>query len=246
MLVAPVFDRATPPGPAPRTGKWLLFLISVLAWLAPSCTAQNSSPIVEDKGWKLVWSDEFDGPDGSPVDRSKWVVETGGEGWGNEELEYYTDRSANVFLRNGNLVVRALKEKYPLADPRARNYTSGRLKTFGKFSRAYGRFEARIKLPFGQGMWPAFWMLGDDIETAGWPGCGEIDVMENVGKEPSTIHGSIHGLGIPETWASRRRIRCPAGSAWQTTFIFSPWNGVTTRSIFMWTRQCTQSARALI
>jgi len=117
---------------------------------------------VDDKGWKLVWSDEFDGPDGSPVDRSKWVVETGGEGWGNEELEYYTDRSANVFLRNGNLVIRALKDRYPLADPKARNYTSGRLKTLGKFSRAYGRFEARIKLPFGQGMWPAFWMLGDD------------------------------------------------------------------------------------
>lgn len=195
VLVASVFDLATPSVPAHRTRKWLLFLLALLVWAPLLCTGQNSSPIPRDKGWELVWSDEFNGPDGSLVDPSKWVVETGGEGWGNEELEYYTDRAANVFLRNGNLVIRALKEKYPVADSKARNYTSGRLKTFGKFSRAYGRFEARIKLPFGQGMWPAFWMLGDDIEKAGWPSCGEIDVMENVGQEPSTIHGSIHGPG---------------------------------------------------
>ncbi len=176
--------------------RWrLLFLLALTTGVALVCRAQNPPSALKDEGWKLVWSDEFDGPDASPVDRSKWVLETGGEGWGNEELEYYTDRAANVFLRGGNLVIRAVAEKFPQSDPKARNYTSARLKTQGKFSQTYGRFEARIKIPFGQGMWPAFWMLGDDIEKAGWPGCGEIDIMENIGKEPSVIHGSIHGPG---------------------------------------------------
>jgi len=195
VLVASGSDPAGSPVLAHRTRKRLPALLALLAGAALVCNAQNPSPILKDKGWKLVWSDEFNGPDGSPVDRSKWVLETGSEGWGNEELEYYTDRPANVFLRKGNLVIRALNKKYPESDPKAGNYTSGRLKTFGKFSQTYGRFEARIKVPFGQGMWPAFWMLGDDIEKAGWPGCGEIDIMENVGKEPSMIHGSIHGPG---------------------------------------------------
>jgi len=130
------------------------------------------------------WSDEFNGPDGSSVDRNKWVVETGGEGWGNQELEYYTDRSENVGMHDGSLVIRALEENYTGPDGVKRNYTSARLKTFGKFSQTYGRFEARIKIPYGQGMWPAFWMLGDDIDKVGWPACGEIDIMENIGKEP--------------------------------------------------------------
>ena len=175
--------------------KLLPVVIALVAGTALVCHAQNAPPILKDKGWKLVWSDEFNAVDGSGVDRSKWVLETGSGIWGNEELEYYTDRSANVFLRDGNLVIRALNEKYPPSDPKAQNYTSGRLKTFGKFSQTYGLFEARIKVPFGQGMWPAFWMLGDDIGKIGWPGCGEIDIMENIGKEPSMIHGSIHGPG---------------------------------------------------
>jgi beta-glucanase (GH16 family) len=141
----------------------------------------------------LVWSDEFNGPNGSPVDRSKWVPETGGDGWGNHELEYYTDRVENASVHDGNLVVKAISEKYTGPDGVTRNYTSARLKTLGKFSQIYGRFEARIKIPYGQGMWPAFWMLGDDIEKVGWPACGEIDIMENIGKEPGTVHGSLHG-----------------------------------------------------
>jgi beta-glucanase (GH16 family) len=146
-------------------------------------------------GWKLVWSDEFNGPDTSPVDTTKWVSESGGNGWGNQELEYYTTRPENAFQQGGNLVIKVLQEKYTGADGVARDYTSARLKTLGKFSQKYGRFEARIKIPQGQGIWPAFWMLGDNIGKIGWPKCGEIDIMENIGKEPATVHGTIHGPG---------------------------------------------------
>ena len=146
--------------------------------------------------WRLTWSDEFNGPNGSGVDSSKWVVEVGGKGWGNQELEYYTSRRENAHIQDGNLVIEARRENYTGTDGVSRNYTSARLKTAGKFSQAYGRFEARIKLPVGQGMWAAFWMLGDDTEKTRWPACGEIDIMENIGKEPSIVHGSIHGPGF--------------------------------------------------
>ncbi len=144
----------------------------------------------------LVWSDEFDGPSGALVDAGKWVFEVGGNGWGNQELEYYTDRPRNASLNGeGALAVQALRETYAGPDGVTREYTSARLKTQGKFEQAYGRFEARLKVPRGQGLWPAFWMLGNDIGASGWPLCGEIDVMENIGREPSTVHGTIHGPG---------------------------------------------------
>lgn len=143
--------------------------------------------------YTLSWSDEFSGPDGSAPDSSKWTYETGGNGWGNNELEYYTSRPQNVQLHGGNLVITAQEETYLGADGVKRNYTSARLKTQERFSQAYGRFEARIKIPAGQGVWPAFWMLGNNIGSVGWPTCGEIDIMENIGKEPGTIHGSLHG-----------------------------------------------------
>jgi beta-glucanase (GH16 family) len=137
-----------------------------------------------------VWHDEFDGPAGSPPSAANWVFELGGNGFGNNELEYYTDRPENAALDGqGMLVITARKESYMNHD-----YTSARLKTQGKFEHRYGRFEARLRIPKGQGMWPAFWMLGNDI-GAGWPGCGEIDIMENVGKEPAQIHGTLHGPG---------------------------------------------------
>jgi beta-glucanase (GH16 family) len=145
------------------------------------------------KGYTLVWSDDFRGPDGTSPDSSKWTYDIGGNGWGNNELEYYTNRTQNAQIKSGNLVITAQKEIYTGADGVMRNYTSARLKTQGFFSQAYGRFEARIKIPAGQGMWPAFWMLGNDIATIGWPKCGEIDIMENIGKEPATVHGSLHG-----------------------------------------------------
>ena len=157
--------------------------------------AEAQAPQSATSIWKMVWSDEFNGPDGSPVDSSKWVSETGGGGWGNNELEYYTNRLENAFQQDGNLVIKVLQEKYVGSGDATRNYTSARLKTQGKFSQAYGRFEARIKIPRGQGIWPAFWMLGDDIDKPGWPDCGEIDIMENIGKEPGLVHGTIHGPG---------------------------------------------------
>jgi beta-glucanase (GH16 family) len=145
--------------------------------------------------WRLVWSDEFDGPRGSAVDSSKWSFDIGGNGWGNNELETYTSRAANSHLEGGRLVIRVLKETFTGPDKITRNYTSARLLTRDKFSQTYGRFESRIRIPYGKGIWPAFWMLGDNIDTAHWPNCGEIDIMENIGKEPSIVHGTFHGPG---------------------------------------------------
>jgi beta-glucanase (GH16 family) len=167
---------------------------SILLLLCTSAATQTSTPPPR-AGWTLAWSDEFNAPNDSPVDSSKWVLESGGNGWGNQELEYYLARPQNAFQQDGNLVIKVLEEKYTGPDGMTRNYTSARLKTQGKFSQKYGRFEARIKIPYGQGIWPAFWMLGDDIEKKGWPKCGEIDIMENIGKEPAMVHGTIHGPG---------------------------------------------------
>ena len=172
----------------PVSGVTFLFLFFL-------CGAHAQQSPTDRPGWKLVWSDEFNATDGSPVDSSKWVSETGGNGWGNQELEYYTARPNNAIQKSGNLVITAIREKFTGADGVSRDYTSARLKTFGKFSQKYGRFEARVKIPQGQGLWPAFWMMGGDIKNVGWPRCGEIDIMENIGKEPSTVHGTIHGPG---------------------------------------------------
>ena len=174
----------------------ILFAMILLASksVVVSAAAQSEGP-QKIPDWKLVWSDEFNGPNGSALDSSKWVRETGGGGWGNNELEYYTARPENAYQQDGNLVITVLQEKYTGTDGVTKNYTSARLKTLGKFSQTFGRFEARMKIPRGQGIWPAFWMLGTDIEKPGWPDCGEIDIMENIGKEPSFVHGTIHGPG---------------------------------------------------
>jgi beta-glucanase (GH16 family) len=130
-----------------------------------------------------VWQDEFDGP---ALDTTKWVADIGGGGWGNAELESYTAPPVNARVENGNLVIEARHDS---------TYTSARLKTQGKASWGYGRVEARIQIPRGQGIWPAFWMLGENITTVGWPTCGEIDIMENIGREPARVHGTVHGPG---------------------------------------------------
>lgn len=171
-------------------------IILAIAILLLSCGGGAVLQPPPASGWNLVWSDEFNGANGSAPDPAKWTYDlgVGGNGWGNNELETYTNRPRNVQVSGGNLVITALQETY--ADPVdnvTRNYTSARIKTQGLFSQAYGRFEARIKIPQGQGMWPAFWMLGNNITSVGWPTCGEIDIMENIGKEPGTVHGSLHG-----------------------------------------------------
>ena len=143
--------------------------------------------------WKLSWHDEFNQPDGSRPDRTKWTYDLGGGGWGNQELESYTDHTENAHIEKGSLVITARPEHFTGSDGISREYTSARLKTLGLLSQKYGRFEARIKIPAGQGMWPAFWMMGDDIERVDWPRCGEIDIMENVGREPGVVLGSLHG-----------------------------------------------------
>ena len=145
--------------------------------------------LLNAQSYKLIWSDEFDS---TSVDLNKWTFEIGNNnnGWGNNELEYYTGRSNNAYLENGNLVIKALKESYG-----GKNYTSARIKTQGKFSCKYGKIVARMKLPYGKGIWPAFWMLGDAISFVGWPKCGEIDIMEMVGGGvlgDKTVYGTAH------------------------------------------------------
>ena len=141
-------------------------------------------------GWQLVWSDEFSQGDGTAPDPARWGFDTGGGGWGNGELENYTSRTNNARIEGGQLVIEAQAENYG-----GNSYTSARMLTKGKGSWTYGRLEARIRLPRGQGIWPAFWMLGANIDLAGWPTCGEIDIMENIGSEPALVHGTIHGPG---------------------------------------------------
>jgi beta-glucanase (GH16 family) len=145
--------------------------------------------------WQLVWSDEFNGANGSTPDLTKWTYDIGGGGWGNQELETYTNRPVNAHLQDGNLVITAQQETFTGTDGITRNYTSARLKTQTLFTQTYGKFEARIRIPYGQGMWPAFWLLGSDADQAGWPACGEIDIFENIGKEPSIVHATVHGPG---------------------------------------------------
>lgn len=160
-----------------------------------SSTPQTAGPAPTSGAWVLSWSDEFSGANGSAPDPAKWGYDLGGGGWGNAELQTYTSRAQNASIQNGNLVITAAWETLVGTDGISRDYTSARLKTQGLFSQSGGRFEARIKLPAGQGLWPAFWLLGNDIGSNGWPTCGEIDIMENVGYEPAIVHGTLHGPG---------------------------------------------------
>jgi beta-glucanase (GH16 family) len=152
-------------------------------------------------GYTLTWSDEFDGADGSAPDPSKWTYDIGGSGWGNNEREYYTSTLANSQQQGGNLIITATPDGASSLSCWYGTclYTSARLKTQGLFAQAYGRFEARAQMPFGKGLWPAFWMLGSDISTVNWPACGEIDILETIGTDVSTNHGSLHAPGYNPT-----------------------------------------------
>ncbi|HEV2859913.1 MAG TPA: glycoside hydrolase family 16 protein [Pyrinomonadaceae bacterium] len=190
----------------------LFFIALSLALVLPAGSARAQS------GWTLAWSDEFNGPAGAAVDSTKWGFDVGGGGWGNKELEYYTDGTRNASTDGaGNLRIVALSETLSRKVARCWygqcRYTSARILTKGRFQQTYGRFEARLKIPYGQGIWPAFWMLGSNFDSAGWPACGEIDIMENIGREPSIVHGTLHGpgysaaagVGAPYSLASGRR-----------------------------------------
>lgn len=156
--------------------------------------------------WQLTWADEFEGPEGQSPDSSRWVFDIGTD-WGNNQLEWTTDRPENVSLDGqGNLAIVAREEPF-----QGQPYTSARIKTKGLFEQAYGRFEARIQVPSGAGIWPAFWMLGNNIDEVGWPQSGEIDIMEFRGQEPSVLHGSIHGPGHFGGQAYTRRYELPQG-----------------------------------
>ena len=156
--------------------KSLLLIIAVLAIL----------PSVFTQTWVLTWSDEFNGPS---LDTSKWTYQVG-KSQVNQELEYYTNSPQNSFIKDGKLVIQALQQSYNGAQ-----YTSARISTQNKFSTKYGKFEISAILPYGQGIWPAFWMLGNNINQVGWPACGEIDIMEFVGKDPTQVFGSLHMKG---------------------------------------------------
>jgi beta-glucanase (GH16 family) len=191
----------------------IAFLIPILIFftagcnvLAPAATptiapAPTHTPIPEPtatpewvlEGWELVWQDEFDG---SEINADNWTFDIGDgtaegiPGWGNNESQTYTDRPENARIEAGNLIIEAREEQFD-----NRDYTSARLLTKGLQDWQYGRIEARIDIPEGQGLWSAFWMLGANIDQVSWPTSGEIDVMENIGREPRVIHGTIHGPG---------------------------------------------------
>ncbi len=159
-----------------------------------------------------VWQDEFNQPAGSGPDPAKWVHDLGDNGWGNKELQAYTASRENSFVvddpeaTDGKaLVLKAVRTP-------AGGYTSARLKTQGKFATGYGRIEARLKLPKGQGIWPAFWMLSDNIDKVHWPACGEIDVVELIGHKPGTLHGTLHGPGYSGQHGLTKSTVLPGGA----------------------------------
>jgi beta-glucanase (GH16 family) len=163
---------------------------------APAAPATQAGPAAPER-WKTVFLDEFDGADGALPDPTRWVFDTGGGGWGNQEREYYMNGVENAFQAGGmlHLVARAGAPASLRCWYGECTHTSARIKTKGRFAFTYGKLSARIQIPKGQGIWPAFWMLGTNIDGVSWPSCGEIDVMEVIGKQPRVAHGTIHGPG---------------------------------------------------
>ncbi len=153
---------------------------------APSKNSKSNTSPQSYPGYQLVWSDEFNE---KTLDTTFWSYQigTGTEGWGNNELEYYTARPENSYLASGKLVIEAKKENY-----KGSKYTSARIITKKKRLFTYGRVDIRAKLPIGQGIWPALWMLGSNISDVGWPECGEIDIMELIGNHPRKVFGTLH------------------------------------------------------
>lgn len=164
------------------------YLVNVVAKSAGGQTLSKSTSVTVTVLQSMVWSDEFDLP-GAP-NASKWGYDVGAGGWGNNESQHYTNRLDNAVVSNGTLKIIAKAESFS-----GSNYTSARLLSRNKFSFKYGKIEVSAKLPTGVGTWPAIWMLGDNFTTAGWPACGEIDIMEHKGSDLNRIHGSLHYPG---------------------------------------------------
>jgi beta-glucanase (GH16 family) len=187
----------------------------------PTPVPTPDAPLTGDPEWVLRWSDEFSQAVGSPPDATRWSTEIGGWGWGNQEHQFYTDSTRNAAQDgNGHLVITAREESVPSSSCwyGSCRYSSARLTTEGSFDQKYGRFEARLKLPYGQGIWPAFWTLGNDFREVGWPATGEIDIMENIGREPATVYGTIHGPGYSGGAGLTGSFELPAGEAFADAF----------------------------
>ncbi|MFF4909992.1 family 16 glycosylhydrolase [Streptomyces sp. NPDC001260] len=210
---------------AHRARRWSFGGLVLLTTAALACAIlfNTSGPATNraNAAAAQTWSEDFNGASGSAPDSSKWTLETGGGGNGNHELQYYTNSTYNAALDgNGNLVITAREN----TDPGLQcwygtcRYTSARLNTARTFTQKYGHFESRIKVPRGQGVWPAFWMLGDDLGSAGWPNSGEIDIMENVGNEPGTVHGTIHGPGYSGSGGIGAAYPLPNGKSFADDF----------------------------
>lgn len=169
----------------PATGT---YTVNVIAKSSTGKTISKSIQITVTVAVSLIWSEEFDVP-GAP-NPAKWGYDLGAGGWGNAELQNYTNRADNVIVSNGTLKITAKAESY-----NGSAYTSARILSKDKFSFKYGKVEVRAKLPTGLGTWPAIWMLGNNISTAGWPACGEIDIMEHIGNQQNKIYGTLHHPG---------------------------------------------------
>jgi beta-glucanase (GH16 family) len=210
---------------------WSGLALAFAAFVAFACATPESSPQAPAAdGWKLTWSDEFDGKE---IDRTKWDFDLGNgffnydsntwiSGWGNNELQYYTREPENAWVADGLLHIKAIKESY-----NGCGYTSAKLKTRKRdgsplFNQTYGKFEFRAKLPTGQGVWPALWMLPQDEKYGGWAASGEIDVMEARGKEPGKVLGTLHyGASWPGNVNTGKDYVFPAGTSIADFHVYS-------------------------
>ncbi len=194
-----------------------LFSVQILGCknnVAGNDSTSAADTIKAPSGYQLVWHDEFSG---DKVDASKWSYEVNGNGGGNNELQYYTDLPENSYLENGSLVIQALQKDYL-----GKHYTSARMRTLNKGDWTYGRIEVRAKLPYGQGLWPAIWMLPTDWEYGGWPASGEIDIMELLGNQTNKIYGTIHyGSSSKDHQQSGGSFLLPSGTFAQDYHIFA-------------------------
>ena len=170
--------------------KTLLIILTIFSFSFAGCSQKDSTVTPEENtippipGYTLVWNDEFDN---TSIDLTKWEHEVNGNGGGNNELQYYTSFSENSYIEDGALIIQAIKKNYL-----GKEYTSARLRTANKGDWKYGRFDIKAKLPYGQGLWPAIWMLPTDWVYGGWPESGEIDIMELLGQQSYKVYGTIH------------------------------------------------------